>query len=199
MIRAGAGGVGQGAWAVATAWGVLLFVSACGNVEPTNAQPKGFATPEHHPVTAELIAEHASIQPGGQTRVGVYFELEEGWHIYAEDPGDAGIPTKVTWDPSHGVSFGPLQWPVPDEFVDPGEIHTRGYSGSLVLFSTLTVTSTWDKTPAVLPVGARVTWLACKEICIPGSATLELALPFGGPNPPVFSKHAQFFEHADTP
>ncbi|MBI3009634.1 MAG: hypothetical protein HYY57_01435, partial [Candidatus Omnitrophica bacterium] len=43
-----------------------------------------------HPVTASLIAEHASIQPGGQTRIGVHFEMEEGWHIYAQDPGDAG-------------------------------------------------------------------------------------------------------------
>ena len=81
------------------------FASGCQAEEPT--RPSGFASPEAHPVTVELITEYASIQPGGQTKIGVHFDLEEGWHIYAKDPGDAGLPTKVIWKGPASVKFGP--------------------------------------------------------------------------------------------
>ena len=176
------------------ACGVLL-AAACGRAEePPGTGLSPFAASEEQPVAAELIAEHASIQPGGTTRIGVHFELEEGWHIYAKDPGDAGLPTQIAWSipPSAGVSA--LHWPPPHEFLDPGDIRTFGYAGTVVLYGTLT-----DRGPAAersIPVGASVKWLACKEVCIPGSAELELALPVSS-NPPVFSTHAQLFEHTD--
>lgn len=188
----GARGEGQGAWVVATLLGTLLLASACGNAEPPKGQPTGFATQEHHPVTAELVAEHASIQPLGTTRIGALFDIASGWHIYAEDPGDAGMPTTVTWQPFPGAQFGPLQWPAPEEFVDPGEIHTRGYTGHAVLHSSLTLIT--RETPPELPLAAKVSWLACKEICIPGKADLELALPVTSA-PPQLSTHAELFSH----
>lgn len=163
----------------------------------------GFAKPEIEPVKAELIAEHGSIQPGGKTRVGVSFELEDGWHIYAEDPGDAGLATQVAWgSSSHWVQFGPLQWPKPQEFIDPGDIRTRGYSGAVVLHSTLTRNvpmvlrrNIFPTDEPQLQVRAEVKWLACKEICIPGGAQLELTLPVSE-GKPALSTHANFFDHA---
>lgn len=163
----------------------------------TSSRPTKFATPEGgHPVSAELIAEHASIQPGGATRVGVHFELEEGWHIYAHDPGDAGLPTTVIWKPLEGQRYGPLQWPPHQEFVDPGDIRTRGYSGSVVLSSTLTISPRAVSSPpgAAQGIRARAEWLACKEICLPGSADLELGLPVSIA-PPALSAHAELFDH----
>src|SRR3989338_7433391 len=99
----------------------------------------GFAEPEEQPVKATLIAEHASIRPGGATRIGVLFDIEEGWHIYAEDPGDAGLPTKVEFSGPPVVQFGPVQYPPPTAFNDPGDIETFGYSRAVVLASRLTV------------------------------------------------------------
>ena len=152
-----------------------------------------FVPPEAHPVTATLIAEHASVQPGGSTRVGVYFEIEDGWHIYAEDPGDAGLPTRVTWSGSERLSFGPLQWPAPHEFLDPGDIRTFGYTGALVLSSKMAVPAEWpDRLAAGLRVTADVRWLACKDVCIPDKANLNLVLPLS-PDPPVPSTHAHLF------
>lgn len=159
-----------------------------------------FAEQEERLVTATLIAEHASIQPGGATRIGVLFEIQEGWHIYAEDPGDAGLPTSVTWSGSERLSFGPLQWPEPHEFLDPGDIRTFGYTGALVLSSTMTVPAEWpDRLAAGIRVAADVRWLACKDVCIPGKANLELALPLN-PDPPVPSPHAHLFAtSSDSP
>ncbi len=146
------------------------------------------------PVTATLITEHASVQPGGTTRVGVLFELEDGWHIYGREPGDAGLPTKIDWTVPVGATIGPLAWPPAQEFTDPGEIHTFGYSGTVVLASPLTLSG---KTPlSAVPVAAEVRWLACREICLPGSAQLTLSLPVTA-SAPVASTHAELFEHID--
>jgi thiol:disulfide interchange protein DsbD len=151
-----------------------------------------FAKQEEHPVTATLIAEHASVQPGGNTRVGILFELEEGWHIYAKEPGDAGLPTSVAWEGPAGVSFGPLTWPAPQRFLDPGDITTFGYSGTAVLHSPLSYHTVRDAYHT-LPLQATVKWLACRELCIPGAARLELGLPVSS-QPPVLTTHAQLFE-----
>ncbi len=169
-------------------------VSASGK-EPSVQPPAGFARGEDRLVTAELIAEHASVQPGGATRVGVRFDLEEGWHIYAQEPGDAGLPTKIAWSGPAGVSFGPLSWPTPERFDDPGNITTFGYSGTVVLASPLAVSpNVTDHQP--LAIEAKVSWLACKELCIPGSATLALSLPVSTATP-TFSAHNELFEHPD--
>ena len=177
----------------------LIAIAAAGMIrmasalEPQGGPPPGvFPQPDEQPVQATLITEHASIQPGGTTRVGVLFELEEGWHIYGEQPGDAGLPTKIAWTPFPGAQFGPLQWPPAYEFVEAGDIRTFGYTGALVLSSGLRLVT--RETPDVLPLGAMVEWLACKEICVPGSATLELSLPVR-PEAPVASTHAELFDH----
>ncbi|MBI3996459.1 MAG: hypothetical protein HY352_02245 [Candidatus Omnitrophica bacterium] len=144
-----------------------------------------------HPVTAELITEHASIQPGGHTRVGVHFDIEDGWHIYAKDPGDAGLPTMIAWSGPAGVTFGPLWWPTPEQFVDAGDIHTSGYTGVLVLYSPLKIAS--RASADSIPITATVKWLACKQICLPGSAQLRVTLPVS-PATPVRSTHGELFD-----
>ena len=161
---------------------------------PDAALAEGLPAPKEHPVKAELIAEHASIQPGGTTRVGVHFDIEDGWHIYADKPGDAGLPTTIVWTGSEGASFGPLHYPTPQEFLDPGDIRTFGYTGAVVLFSQLTQTPPANEGTTVR-ITAKVKWLACKEVCLPGSASLDLSLPASN-TPPVLSTHAEFFDHA---
>ena len=145
------------------------------------------------PVTAELIAGHASVQPGGKTRVGIYFNIEPGWHIYAQDPGDAGLPTKAIWTsllPSGAYIETPPQWPPAQTFIDPGDIHTFGYSGTLLLAATLNTMAQISVTE--ISVTAHVEWLACREICLPGKADLELMLPVST-TPPALSPHAKLF------
>jgi len=147
------------------------------------------------PVRAALIAEHASIQPGGTTRVGVHFEMEAGWHIYADPPGDAGLPTTIRWSSpmkEARVVFGPLRWPPHQPFIDPGDIRTFGYTGSLVLDSTLQLMPSKVR-GATVPILAEVRWLACKDLCIPGSTALNLTLPVSH-TPQTPSPHAHLFE-----
>jgi thiol:disulfide interchange protein DsbD len=171
--------------------GIRLVVACYLSLVATKVSALEFAEPEEEPVTATLITEHASIQPGGSTRIGVLFEIEDGWHIYAQDPGEAGLPTKVEWTTPQGVVAGDLMWPTHHEFLDPGDIHTLGYEKSVLLTSGLEVQEGYAQ--AQIPIHANVTWLACKDICIPGKTTLELVLPLR-PNPPVLSPHAHLFQ-----
>ena len=164
---------------------------AAGREKPAAGRLKGFPSSQEQPVTAELIAEHTSIQPGDQTRVGVRFAIQEGWHSYAEDPGDAGLPTKITWTIPPGFKAGLLQWPPTQKFIDAGNIRTFGYSGAVVLVSTLKYVASRESLTEA-PIRAHVEWLACKEICIPGSAELNLSLPVSS-QPPVRSANAELF------
>ena len=174
--------------------GLAVSVWAAGE-KPSAQQPAGFPALEGpSAVSAELIAEHASIQPGGSTRIGVHFDLEEGWHIYAKESGDAGLPTQITWTVPSGVTAGPLEWPPHQEFVDPCDIRTFGYSGAVVLSSRLSLNP--DSALTAIPVHASVKWLACKELCVPGSAELDLSLPVST-EPPVLSAHAELFDHTE--
>ena len=153
---------------------------------------KGFAANTEQPVTAELIAEHASVQPGSETRIGVHFDMKEGWHIYGREPGDAGLPTKIAWTVPPGFKTGPLQWPPAQEFTDAGNIRTFGYSGAVVLASTLKYVASRESLIEA-PIHAHVEWLACKDICLPGSADLDLTLPVTS-QPPARSARAELFD-----
>ena len=171
-----------------------LWLSMCGmgHSESVANRLKGFATPEIMPVKTQMILKHASLKPGSETKIGVLFELEAGWHIYAEKPGDAGLPTTIVWNMPAGVTAGALEWPKPQEFLDPGDIKTFGYSGTTFLMSSLSTSSALAKEkPATLQ--AHVEWLACKDICLPGSTDLEMAVPVSQ-DEPLFSTHEEFFD-----
>lgn len=160
-------------------------------------KPRLGAAPGDHPVRATLVAEHTSIGQGLGTRVGVLFEMEPGWHIYAQVPGDAGLPTTIALEGEPPLQIGPAQWPTPEEFLEAGEVKTFGYTGTLLVASELGIPlgMVLDRPlPETFTVRANVEWLACKEICIPGKAQLELSLPVST-DPPVLSTHAQLFEH----
>jgi len=169
----------------------VASVGAAERSEPAStAQQRPTRAPQV-PVTATAIAEHTSVQPGGSTRIGILFEIEDGWHIYWKDPGDAGVATKVEWSGPAGVSISTLDWPAPQEFVDAGNIHTFGYTESVALSNVLAMTPEASGLTAV-PLQAKVRWVACEHICLPGSTTRDLSLPVST-EPPALSANANRF------
>ena len=148
----------------------------------------GFASSDKQPVTVELAAEDASVAPGGSAKIDARFRIKPGWHIYGEHPGDAGLPLTIAWSASRpaNVKFGPIVWPAPQQFVDPGDLKTSGYKGTVVLSSAMRFVG-WNTpgpdvngpVPTAVSIHAKVGWLACKELCVPGSAQLDLLLPVG--------------------
>jgi hypothetical protein len=72
---------------------VLLTVGAMlAFVRHSNAQ-----SPAETHLKVELISEQATSSPGRPLWVGPLFRLEQGWHIYWQNPGNAGEPPKIQW------------------------------------------------------------------------------------------------------
>ena len=103
---------------------------------------------------------------------GLYFKLEPGWHVYWQNPGDAGEPPHLHWTLPDGITAGPLQFPAPKR-VPLGPLMDFGYEDEVLFPFTFHVAQNVKPGPAVLH--AKVDWLVCREVCIPGKAELELS------------------------
>ena len=55
-------------------------------------------------VHARLVAEDASVPPGGTITVALEENIRDGWHTYWVNPGDAGAPTEIKWTLPQGWS-----------------------------------------------------------------------------------------------
>jgi thiol:disulfide interchange protein DsbD len=126
-------------------------------------------------VRAELVAETHSAAPASTLWVDLHLAIKPGWHVYWRNPGDSGLPTTIDWQLPSGFSAGNIRWPVPERFVQSG-IGNYGYAGTADLLVPITV-STEVATGGTAVLAADASWLACAEICIPGSAELSLSLP----------------------
>ena len=129
------------------------------------------------PVRARMIADVEHIEPGRPFKLSVSFELEPGWHIYYKDAGNAGMPTDLNWKLPKGFTAGALEWQPPETFNDAG-IVTRGYRDRTTISARITPPR--DLSPGnSVDLSATVKWLSCKNICLPGGATVSISLPVG--------------------
>jgi DsbC/DsbD-like thiol-disulfide interchange protein len=140
-------------------------------------------------VNAHLIAEAQSIQPGRPFSVGVFLELEKGWHTYWLNPGDSGLPIAIEWKLPSGFIPGDIQWPYPDR-LGTDSVVNFGYEEEVLLITDIQA-STTAKPGETITIEAAVEWLVCKEECLPGHAELTLSLPVQDKEPasnPVWAK-----------
>jgi DsbC/DsbD-like thiol-disulfide interchange protein len=133
----------------------------------------GAAEPDR--VGARFVTDSRHLEPGGSLVLGVLLEMEPGWHVYWKNPGDSGLATDVQLQLPTGFVAGPLLWPLPIAFKQPGDLIGYGYEDSVLLASEVRVPDRLPKDP--LTVKASVSWLACKDVCVLGSAELEEKLP----------------------
>lgn len=122
---------------------------------------------------AQLLLADASARPGDTVLAGVHLKMEPGWHTYWQNPGAAGMPTKIEWQLPPGVTAGDIQWPLPEKF-PPEEVTTYGYENEVVLLVPLKLAA--DLKPGPLDLKAKISWLECKEQCIPAGATVQATL-----------------------
>ncbi len=128
-------------------------------------------------VRASLVLEVTRFAPGRPFDAGVRLDVPRGWYIYWRNPGDAGLPTEMEWDLPEGFRVGPMEWPVPKRFVHD-DLASFGYEGTVVFPVRIIPPADWPPTrPARLRM--RVSWLKCRDACVPGSATVERELAAG--------------------
>ena len=127
-------------------------------------------------VSAELISEVASINPGQPFLVALKLVHDEHWHTYWINDGDSGLPTAIRWELPEGFTAGPIQWPYPQRIEMPPLV-SFGYENEAWLL--VEITPPENIASGSVTLNARASWLMCKEVCIPGRVTLSLTLPVG--------------------
>jgi thiol:disulfide interchange protein DsbD len=138
-------------------------------------------------VKTVLVADTTAIEPGKPFTLGVMFRIEPGWHIYWTNPGDAGEATKVLLQLPEGWKSEPVQLPLPKRFTQPGDIVGYGYEEQAMLLANVTPPQNLQSGDTVV-LKAKVSWLVCEKVCIPGEAELSIALRVGANSLPENTK-----------
>ena len=125
-------------------------------------------------VEAELIADQAAVVPGRAFRLGLRLKHDPHWHTYWRNPGDSGLPTRLSLTLPSGWTAGEVQWPAPQR-IRVGPLANFGYDGELVLPIAVQPPARIAGTEVHLEAGAS--WLVCRDICVPGEAALAIRLP----------------------
>jgi thiol:disulfide interchange protein/DsbC/DsbD-like thiol-disulfide interchange protein len=124
----------------------------------------------------KLLLSANTARPGDTILVGVDLKMEPGWHTYWKNPGAAGMATKIEWQLPPGISAGEIQWPLPKK-LPPAEVTTYGYEDEVILIVPLTLSTNLSAGP--IDLKANVSWLECKEVCIPANQNVEAKLNIG--------------------
>ncbi|CAM9346758.1 unnamed protein product, partial [Discosporangium mesarthrocarpum] len=132
---------------------------------PATADASGVVEGDLPQVRARLLVAEAD----GERRVGVLFDLAEGWHLYWRNPGGTGIAPELGLS-APGHELGEVAWPAPLTFVEAGGLFTTwGYEGSVLLSAPITRAP--GATSGMIEADTRV--LVCRTQCVPAEFTLR--------------------------
>ena len=131
------------------------------------------AAPAASQTKASLKLDLAAARPGDTVMAALRLEMKDGWHTYWRNGGDAGAPTEIQWQLPPGLSAGALQWPAPEKYEAEG-VYSYVYHDEVWLLTPLRVQEGTPLGTAALK--AKVSWLECEKLCLPGAATVTATL-----------------------
>ena len=148
-------------------------------------------------VDASLVFDASMpLVPGKPFTAIIVLDLKPGWHTYWLYPGDSGVPTKVVWDLPMGWKAGPVEFSIPNQFSEPGDMVIYGYEKRQLLKVVITPPKEIPKNKPI-ELKATVSWLACKELCVPGSA--EVSCQINGPTNEVVRWLSSYVAEGEWP
>jgi thiol:disulfide interchange protein len=145
-------------------------------------------------VEVQLVSNYdGKPPPGDQLKIGLVIKHDPHWHTYWRNPGDSGLPTEIQWKLPEKWTVGAIEWPVPKR-IPIGPLVNFGFEGTLLLPVKLVVPDNTASFTTVTTITAKVQWLMCKDVCIPGEA--DLALMIGGAGSGKPTAHKGLFDSA---
>lgn len=134
----------------------------------------------------ELITERETAAPGETIYAGMHMQLDEGWHVYWRNAGDAGLPPVFTPNDASDIAadaLGEFTWPIPHLLpVVEGEIMDYGYDDEVVFAFPVTIP---EDASGTLTLSGLADYLICEEVCVPESATISVEVDIGEPQPDI--------------
>jgi DsbC/DsbD-like thiol-disulfide interchange protein len=115
-------------------------------------------------------------EPGADVayRAGIEIQLKPGAHTYWRQPGDAGVPPRVSFEGSRNLKSAELRYPAPMR-IDESGLQVFGYLQSVIL--PIEAVPVDANKPVHLEV--NFSYAACDKICIPAEARAALDLAPG--------------------
>lgn len=152
--------------------------------------------------TATLITDSDTTDGHTPLHVALRLKLQNGWHTYWLNPGDAGeAPTvTVTAEGAARGSASTILWPTPHRIPD-ASLMSYAYTGDVVLPMELPLhpadaaaTGPTQGNTGSTRLKAHANWLVCENVCVPEEADLTVTLQAGPPHPsaeaPLFAAAA---------
>jgi len=153
----------------------LVWFFSVGPVWLAPATLTSAQSPADQHVKVELISEQDAIVPHSKIWVGIRFDLQDEWHTYWVNPGDSGEPPRIEWELPLGFQAGAIQWPYPVRLSTPPFVDF-GYEHQVLLIAAVQPSQALREGVSQR-IEARVHYLVCRDVCIPGQKQLELTLP----------------------
>jgi thiol:disulfide interchange protein/DsbC/DsbD-like thiol-disulfide interchange protein len=159
---------------------LALILAALGR---GNVMAAGPLSRQH--VEVDLVAEKLAAEPGRTLTVAIREKIQPGWHTYWINPGDSGEPTSIDWTLRGGLTAGPILWPLPHT-IQIGPLTNYGYENEVLLLTDIQIPR--EVSGNEITLAAKVTYLVCKDICVPEESHVTLTLPISAsPGPSEFA------------
>lgn len=132
------------------------------------------ATAVNTHATVRLAAPEAFYN-GAANEVVIAVQPQPHWHIYWENPGDSGEEPRAIWTTSNDVTVGSLVYPIPMR-LEAGPFTNFGFSaedGPVLLRAPVQIATAAHH----VDLSLALTYLVCKESCVPEKANLNVTVP----------------------
>lgn len=152
------------------------------------APPKTPKIPKSGHATAEWISGSDVLEAGKPLLTGIRLKIDEGWHTYWTNPGEAGSKLKVVWSLPPGWTASDISHPYPKGFLT-GELPGYGYEGEVIFPVTLNAPESIN---GPLEMTATISWLTCNDdACVPGKVDTTLSLAVEGATEAITAAEAK--------
>lgn len=121
----------------------------------------------------EWISGSTGFEAGKPVATAFKMVMDDGWHTYWSNPGEAGMPLSMEMDLPDGWKAEGPQHPWPIRF-KTGDLSDFGYAGTVLFPIILHPPESADQD---VQLEASFSWLTCDDSsCVPGEATCTLSL-----------------------
>ena len=131
--------------------------------------------PGQKAMSVRLVPETQRAAAGSKVTLALVMSPRPGWHGYWQNPGDAGVGTRIHWELPKGATAGPIRYPVPERLIIQG-LMNYVFEGEHALLVDLQLPA--GLAPGTkLPIRGKVDYLVCTDrICVPESAQIAADL-----------------------
>ncbi len=122
-------------------------------------------------ITSSLVYDSENWVAGQTAEIGILMEIEPGWHTYWRNSGTTGLPVEITWNLPEGFKAGELIFPTPSIYDNQGLVDYV-HEDQALFRTELQIPEDYDASKSYA-WGADIFYLVCKDVCIPGEASLN--------------------------